>query len=83
MCKSLGVFQPRAPKGAVGDEAAATEEETAETKPKKMAYLRGVNPKDGADVYSIVGVTCALGKQLIKEHDRFMAGMAPTSPVGV
>jgi hypothetical protein len=82
MCKSLGVFQPRAPKGAVDDEGAATEEETAETKPKKMAYLRGVNPKDGADVYSIVGVTCALGKQLLKEHDRFMAGTAPTSPVG-
>jgi serine/threonine protein kinase len=82
MCKSLGVFQPRAPKGAVDDEGAATEEETAETKPKKMAYLRGVNPKDGADVYSIVGVTCALGKQLLKEYDRFMAGTAPTSPVG-
>ena len=36
---------------------------------KKTAYMRGMN-KSGAEVFSIVAVTCALGKQLLLERSK-------------
>jgi len=69
-CKSLGVYHDARP--ARNDEdGGATEEEMPP--PKKTAFLRGTAAKDGADVFSIVGVTCALGKQLLAERDKMLS----------
>jgi len=82
LCKSLGVYYDAkpAPKKDDDDEGATEEDQPP---PKKTAYLRGSGAKENSDTYSIVGVTCALGKQLLDEHDKLLAKAADTAEMVV
>ena len=41
-----------------------------EAPPKKTAYMRGTGRTSSTETFSIVAVTCALGRQLLLEHDK-------------
>ena len=38
--------------------------------PKKTAYMRATK-SNGQELFSIVGVTCALGRQLLHEYEHY------------
>ena len=59
LCKEWGAFRHR---------DAVLPADTATSDKKKLAYLRGTGRSANSDTFSIVALTCALGRQLLEEH---------------